>query len=64
MHTNTNPKIHFKKLTTMLDRSDLHIEVPAVKYKELASKEVGECSPKIRERIILAREIQMKRFEG
>jgi len=46
----------------LLDRIDLHIEVPAVKYKELASKEAGECSQKIRERVILAREIQMKRF--
>ena len=48
----------------LLDRIDLHIDVPAVKYKELASKEAGECSQKIRERVILAREIQMKRFEG
>jgi len=48
----------------LLDRIDLHIEVPAVKYKELASKEAGEGSQMIRERVILAREIQMKRFEG
>jgi len=48
----------------LLDRIDLHIEVPAVKYKELASKEAGECSQKIRERVIHARDIQMKRFEG
>lgn len=48
----------------LLDRIDLHIEVPAVKYKELASKEAGECSVRIRERVIAARDIQMKRFEG
>src|SRR5271169_3147566 len=48
----------------LLDRIDLHIEVPAVKYKELASKEAGECSALIRERVILARKIQIKRFEG
>src|SRR5260221_86690 len=48
----------------LLDRIDLHIEVPAVKYKELASKDAGESSTRIRERVILAREIQMKRFEG
>jgi magnesium chelatase family protein len=48
----------------LLDRIDLHIEVPAVKYKELASKEAGECSSTIRERVISAREIQMKRFEA
>jgi len=48
----------------LLDRIDLHIEVPAVKYKELASKEAGECSASIRNRVIVAREIQMKRFDG
>jgi magnesium chelatase family protein len=48
----------------LLDRIDLHIEVPAVKYKELASKEAGECSGSIRERVIRARAIQMKRFDG
>ena len=48
----------------LLDRIDLHIDVPAVKYKELASKEACEYSGSIRERVISAREIQMKRFEG
>ncbi len=48
----------------LLDRIDLHIEVPAVKYKELASKELGESSERIRARVIQAREIQSKRFEG
>jgi magnesium chelatase family protein len=48
----------------LLDRIDLHIEVPAVKFKELSSKAVGESSQQIRERVIAAREIQMKRFTG
>lgn len=48
----------------LLDRIDLHIEVPAVKYKKLASKEAGESSASIRQRAISARETQMKRFEG
>ncbi|MFN0158167.1 MAG: YifB family Mg chelatase-like AAA ATPase [Bacteroidota bacterium] len=48
----------------LLDRIDLHIEVPAVKYKELASKELGESSASIRGRVIGAREIQAKRFHG
>jgi len=48
----------------LLDRIDLHIEVPAVRYKELASKEAGECSASIRQRVISAREIQMQRFAG
>lgn len=46
----------------LMDRIDLHIEVPAVKYKELASKEIGESSGSIRERVITAREIQVARF--
>ena len=48
----------------LLDRIDLHIEVPAVKYKDLSSKETGESSERIRERVVKAREIQSKRFRG
>jgi len=48
----------------LLDRIDIHIEVPAVKYKELASKNNGEKSSKIRERVDKAREIQLKRFKN
>jgi magnesium chelatase family protein len=48
----------------LLDRIDLHIEVPAVKYKELSSKEMGECSMKIRSRVMQARDIQVHRFKG
>ena len=46
----------------LLDRIDLHIEVPAVKYKELVSKDHTETSENVRQRVIAAREIQMKRF--
>lgn len=46
------------------DRSDLLIEVRAMEYKELASKEAGEYSTSIRERVIAARRIQLTRFEG
>jgi magnesium chelatase family protein len=48
----------------LMDRIDLHIEVPAVKYRELASKESGERSAAIRERVIAARERQIQRFTG
>ena len=48
----------------LLNRIDLHVEVPAVKYTELASKRSGEPSSAIRRRVMLAREIQMKRFGG
>lgn len=47
----------------LLDRIDIHIEVPAVKYKELSSKASGEKSEIIRERVIRAREIQLRRFK-
>ncbi|MBM4160915.1 MAG: YifB family Mg chelatase-like AAA ATPase [Ignavibacteria bacterium] len=48
----------------LLDRIDIHVEVPAVKYNELASKKSGESSADIRRRVVRAREIQMKRFAG
>jgi magnesium chelatase family protein len=46
----------------LLDRIDIHIEVPAVSYNELASREIGEPSEKIRERVERARRIQLERF--
>jgi len=48
----------------LFDRIDLHIEVPAVHYKELSSKVAGESSVTIRERVIRARAVQMKRLTG
>ena len=48
----------------LLDRIDIHIEVPAVKFKELSAKEQSELSEKIRDRVIEAREVQLKRYEG
>ncbi len=46
----------------LLDRIDIHIEVPAVKYKDLASTASGESSAVVRQRAQKAREIQQKRF--
>ena len=48
----------------MLDRFDLHIEVPAIKYEELSDKRRGEDSDTIRERVDKARKIQLERFKG
>ncbi len=48
----------------LLDRIDIHIEVPAVKYKELSASTKSESSSEIRERVINARNIQYKRFES
>ena len=46
----------------LLDRLDLHIEVPAVKYKELSSRSNEETSDTIRDRVQMAREIQAHRL--
>ncbi len=48
----------------LLDRIDIHIEVPAVKYKELSAETMSESSENVRERVINARQIQYKRFTG
>ena len=47
----------------LLDRIDIHIEVPSVKYKELSTVSTGESSESVRERVINARQIQINRFE-
>jgi len=46
----------------LLDRIDMHIQVPAVKYKELAQDERAEESNAVRERILEARALQGKRL--
>ena len=48
----------------LLDRIDIHIEVPAVSFDDLRSVEDGESSALIRKRIVGARTIQRHRFEG
>ncbi|MGA2553626.1 MAG: YifB family Mg chelatase-like AAA ATPase [Smithella sp.] len=46
----------------LLDRIDLHIEVPSVKYRALSDKELGESSATITDRVNKARDLQKKRF--
>jgi magnesium chelatase family protein len=48
----------------LLDRIDIHVEVPAVKYRELTARNPGETSEVIRERVNRARQIQLARFAG
>jgi len=48
----------------LLDRIDLHIEVPQVRYRALAGKEEGETSAAIKCRVDQARALQLKRFGG
>lgn len=46
----------------LLDRIDIHVEVPAVPYRELTKTREGEGSAAIRVRVESARELQRKRF--
>lgn len=46
----------------LLDRIDIHIEVPRVDYEKLSADRVGESSKSIRARVQAARDIQSKRF--
>ena len=46
----------------LIDRIDIHIDVPAVQYKELAASENSDLSATIRERVARARRLQQDRF--
>ncbi len=48
----------------LMDRFDLHVEVPVVPFKQLSAMEPGEPSAVIRERVIRARQIQEERFSS
>jgi magnesium chelatase family protein len=48
----------------LLDRIDMHVEVPSVKFREITSERIGESSARIRERVIAARQRQHVRFVG
>lgn len=48
----------------LLDRLDIHVEVPQVDFKKLSDDESGESSQEIKKRVNKARAIQQKRFEG
>ncbi|MBI1884166.1 MAG: YifB family Mg chelatase-like AAA ATPase [Chlamydiae bacterium] len=47
----------------LLDRMDIHIEVPEVKYHELSSETSAESSAQVRDRVQKARDIQKERFK-
>jgi len=48
----------------LMDRIDIHIDVPAVSFGELTGNANGEPSRKIKERVSAARAVQMERFKG
>lgn len=57
-------KYHQKISGPILDRMDLHVEMPTIEYKDLTSQLPQESSETIRKRVLEAREIQAKRFAG
>src|SRR5262245_65082014 len=48
----------------LLDRIDLHIEVPAVPFKELNASQAGTSSDQMRDQVLAARKVQTARFAG
>jgi magnesium chelatase family protein len=48
----------------LMDRIDIHIEVPAVKYRDLTGESSGEDSETIKRRVNRARDVQRERFSG
>jgi len=48
----------------LLDRIDIHIEVPAVKYRDLADRGEAESSRAVAERVERSRELQLERYRG
>jgi magnesium chelatase family protein len=47
----------------LLDRIDLHVEVPPVKFREMTADRPGEPSAAIRARVVAARQLQQARFK-
>jgi len=63
----TPTKIHryLSKISgPLLDRIDIHIEVPSLQYKELTSQAQSESSKEIKTRVNEARQIQRERFSN
>jgi magnesium chelatase family protein len=48
----------------LLDRIDLHIEVPPVKFREISGDRTGETSAQIRDHVVAARQLQHERFKN
>src|SRR2546428_6309968 len=46
----------------LLDRIDIHVEAPAVKFREITAERTGETSAQIRERVVTARRRQQERL--
>jgi len=63
--SHTEIKRYHRKISgPLFDRIDIQIEVPALKYNEIARAEKAESSEEIRKRVYKARKIQLQRYEG
>ena len=59
------PQKYLSKVSgPLLDRLDIHIEVPQVDFQKLSADEKGESSAEIKKRVNAARAIQIERFKG
>ncbi len=65
-YASDNPKVRDKYLQKLsgplLDRIDIHAEVPAVPYRDLTSRQTGTSSATMQQQVNRARDIQRKRF--
>ncbi|UOO37763.1 YifB family Mg chelatase-like AAA ATPase [Oscillospiraceae bacterium CM] len=61
---NSVKKYHERLSGPLLDRIDLHIEVPSLEYEELRDRPQAETSAAIRARVNTARALQQKRYAG
>jgi len=63
--TSTSVTRYQKRISgPILDRIDIHIDVPRVEYEKLSDSRLGEPSEQVRERVEQARQLQVGRFEG
>lgn len=59
------PQKYMSKVSgPLLDRLDIHVEVPQVEFSKLSADEKGESSAEIKKRVNAARKIQNERFKG
>jgi magnesium chelatase family protein len=57
-------KYYAKISGPLLDRIDIQVDVPEVKFRDIISRQESESSDRIRERVVRARDRQLKRFAG
>lgn len=64
-HCSTNEIIKYNRKISgpLLDRIDIMVEMPAVTYEDLETMEEGESSAQIKERVLAAHQIQLKRYQ-